>query len=68
MVQPQVMVRDAHLMECHLLCILEETVRSPDVMQPLHIQNSVVLTHVFWQSQPGIPPALCQEDVSNVGL
>lgn len=59
MVEPQIMIGDAHLMERHLLCILEETVWSPDVMQPLHIQNSVVLAHVFWQSKPGIPPALC---------
>jgi hypothetical protein len=62
------MIGDAHLMECYFLCILEETVGSPDVMQPLHIQNSVVLAHIFRQSKSGIPPTLCQEDVSDEGL
>lgn len=68
MVQPQVMIGDAHLMERHFLGVLEEAVRSPDVMKPLHIQNSVVLAHVLRQSEPRIPPTLRQEDVSDVGL
>jgi len=68
MVQPQVMVGYARLMECHFLGVLEEAVGPPDVMKPFYIQNSVVLAHVLWKSEPGIPPTLRQENISHVSL
>jgi hypothetical protein len=37
-------------------------------MEPVDIENTVLLTHVLRQSEPGVPPALCQEDVGDVGL
>ena len=67
-VQPQVMVGDAHLVESDFLGILEEAVRPPDVVQPVDVENSVILAHVLRQSEPSVSPALCQEDVSDVGL
>lgn len=68
MVEPEVVVGHGHLMERHLLCVLEETVRTPDVMQPLDVQNAVLLRHVLRQTQTVVPPALRQEDIGHVGL
>ena len=68
MVQPQVVVGDAHLVERDFLGVLEEAVRPPDVVQPIDVENSIFLAHVLRQSEPGVSPALCQEYVSDVGL
>jgi hypothetical protein len=62
------MVGDAHLVERDFLGVLEEAVRTPDVMQPVDVDNPVILPHVLGQSEPGVPPALRQEDVGDVGL
>jgi len=67
-VQPQIVVGDAHLVEGDFLGILEETIRPPDVVQPLDVQNSVFLAHVLRQPEPRVSPALGQEDVSDVRL
>ena len=67
-VEPQVVVGDAHLVECDFLGVLEEAIRPPDVVQPVDIENSVILAHVLRQSEPGVSPALCQEDVGDVSL
>ena len=67
-VQPQVVVGDAHLVEGDFLGVLKETVRPPDVAQPIDIENSIILSHILRQSEPGVSPALCQKDVSDVRL
>lgn len=48
MVQPQIMVRNAHFMEGNFLGILKKAIGSPNVVQPLHIQDPVLLVHIFW--------------------
>lgn len=68
MVEPEVMVRYRHLVEGDLLRVLEEAVRSPDIMQPVHVQYSVLLGHVLRKSKPRVPPTLSQKYVRDVGL
>ena len=48
MIQPQIMVRNAHLMEGDFLRVFEEAVWSPDLVQPVHVQDPVLLVHVLW--------------------
>lgn len=68
MVEPEVVVGDGHLVEGDPLGVLEETVGSPDVVEPLHVQDAVLLRHVLRQPQAVVPPALRQEDVRHVRL
>lgn len=57
-VQPQVVIRDAHLVKRDLLCVLEETVWPPNAVQPVHVQDAILLAHVLRQPQAWIPPTL----------
>lgn len=41
------MIRDAHLVEGDLLRVLEEAVRTPDVVQPIHVEDAVLLVHIL---------------------
>lgn len=68
MIKPEVVVGDAHFVECDLFGVLEEAVWAPDVVQPLDVQNAVLLLHVLRQAQPGVTPSLCQENVRDVSL
>lgn len=68
MIKPEVVVGDAHLVKCDLFSVLEKAVGSPDVVQPLDVQNAVLLLHVLRQAQPGVTPTLCQENVRDVSL
>jgi hypothetical protein len=67
-IKPEVVVGDAHFVKCDLFGVLEEAVGSPDVMQPLDVQNAVLLLHVLRQAQPGVTPSLCQENIRDVSL
>lgn len=68
MIKPEVVVGNAHLVKCDLFSVLEKAVGSPDVVQPLDVQNAVLLLHVLRQAQPGVTPTLCQENVRDVSL
>lgn len=67
-VQPEIVIGDAHLMEGDLLGVLEEAVRTPDAVQPVHIQDAVLFAHILGQPQARITPALCKENVRHIGL
>jgi hypothetical protein len=67
-IKPEVVVGNAHFVKCDLFGIFEEAVGSPDVVQPLDVQNAVLLLHVLRQAQPGVTPSLCQENVRDVSL
>lgn len=56
MVQPQVVIGYAHLVEGDLLGVLEEAVGSPDAVQPLHVEDPVLLVHILRKSQARISP------------
>lgn len=66
-VEPQVVVGNAHLVERDLLGVLEEAVGPPNAIQPVHVQDAVLLAHVFGQPEPRIPPALRQKYVRHIG-
>ena len=68
MVEPEVMVRYRHLVEGDLLRVLEEAVRPPDIVQPVHVQYSVLFGHVLREPEPRVPPALRQKYVRDVRL
>lgn len=67
-VQPQIMIRNGHLVERHAFRVLKEAIRPPDIMQPFHIQYAVLLAHILRQPQSGVPPTLRQEYVGDVSL
>lgn len=67
-IQPEIMIWYWHLVESNFFCIFEETVRSPDVMQPVHVEYSVIFGHVLWQPQSRIPPTLREKYVGHVRL
>jgi len=62
------MVWYGHFVEGNLLRILEETVGSPDIMQPIHVKYPVILGHVFRYSQSRVPPTLSEKYVGHVWL
>lgn len=67
-IKPEIMVRYRHLVKGDLLGVLEEAVRPPDVVQPVHVEYPVILGHVFRQPQPRVPPALREKYVGHVRL
>ena len=68
MVQPEIVIRYGHLVKGDFLRVLEEAVRSPDIVQPVYVQYSVLLGHVLRKSQSRVPPALRQKYVRDVRL
>lgn len=58
-VQPQVMIWHCHLVEGDFLRILEKAIWSPDRMEPLDVEDSIFLAHVFRQSESRVSPTLC---------
>ena len=68
MVEPEVVIRYRHLVEGDLLRVLEEAVGPPNVVQPVDVEDPVLLRHVFRQPQPRVPPALREKYVRHVGL
>lgn len=68
MVQPQIMVGYAHLVKGDLLSVLEEAVGPPNLIEPVHIEDPVLLVHVLREAQPRIPPGLCQEYIGYISL
>ena len=50
MIQPKIMIGYAHLMKRHFLGILEEAVWSPDLVQPVNVEDPVFLVHVLRQT------------------
>lgn len=67
-VQPHVVIGDGHCLESHRLGVLEEGVRSPHVLQPLHFEQAVFGGHILGQSKAVVFPGLGEENVSCVGL
>jgi len=67
-VQPEIVVRNAHLVEGDLLGVFEEAIGPPDAVQPVDIQYAILFAHVLRQPQARITPALCKEDVRHIGL
>lgn len=67
-VQPQIVVRDAHLVEGDLFGVLEEAIGPPDAVQPVDVQDAILLAHVLGQTEARIAPALREEDVRDVRL
>ena len=67
-VEPQIVVGHAHLVERDFLGVFEETVRPPQVLQPADVQVAVLFGHVLRTPQAVISPALCQKDVGHVRL
>ena len=67
-VEPQVVVGHAHLVERDLFGIFKENIRSPDFLEPGHVQDAVLFGHVLRQPESVISPALRQKDVGHVRL
>jgi len=67
-VQPEIVIGNAHLMEGDLFGVLKEAIGPPNAVQPVDIQYAILLTHVLRQPQARITPALCKEDVRHIGL
>lgn len=59
MVKPEIMIGYAHLVEGDLFGILKETIGTPNAVQPVHVENAILLAHVLWQTQTRIAPTLC---------
>lgn len=68
MVEPEVVIGYRHLVECDFLRVLEEAVRPPNVVQPVDVEDPVLLRHVFRQPQSRVPPALREKYVRHVSL
>lgn len=68
MIQPEIVVWYWHLVKGNLFCVFEETVRSPDVMQPVHVEYSVLFRHILRQPQSRVPPTLREKYVGHVRL
>lgn len=68
LVEPHVMIRDRHGLESNRFGVLEERIRSPHILQPLHLQQPVPAGHILWQSQSIVLPRLRKEDVRRICL
>lgn len=62
------MVRYAHLVKCNFFSILEEAIRSPNAVKPIHVQYPVFFVHIFWKAETGITPRLCKKDICHICL
>jgi hypothetical protein len=40
-IKPQIVIRDTHFVKCNLLGIFKEDIRSPNILQPTDIKNSI---------------------------
>lgn len=47
MVQPKIVIRNAHFMKGDLFCIFEEAIWSPNAVQPFNIEYSVFFVHIL---------------------
>lgn len=55
-------------MKVSTLLVSEEQVRLPETLEHFGVDSKGVGLEVIWQLQPGIVPALTQEDVDPVVL
>lgn len=62
------MVGYAHLMKGDFFGVLEETVWSPDLVEPLHVEDPILFMHVLRKTQPRVSPGLSEEYVRYVRL
>lgn len=62
------MIRNRHLMKSNTFGIFKETIWSPNTVQPIDIQNSIIFAHIFRKPQTWITPALCKKNVCHVRL
>ncbi|GIY03701.1 uncharacterized protein CDAR_526941 [Caerostris darwini] len=67
-VQPDVMVGYRHFLESDPLGVLEERIGSPHLLEPANGKQAVLRSHVLWQLQPVILPALRHKDVGHICL
>jgi hypothetical protein len=68
LVEPDVVVGHCHLLEGDLFGIFEERVGPPHELEPTDRQQPVLGSHVVWQPQPIVFPALSKENVSGKRL
>lgn len=68
MIQPQIMVRNAHFMEGDFLGVFKEAIWPPNIVQPLHVQDPVLLVHIFREPETRISPGLGEKYVGDVSL
>lgn len=62
------MIWYCHLVECNAFGVLKKAIRSPNIVQPFHVQYSIFLAHVFGQSQSMVAPTLCKKYIGYVSL
>ena len=67
-VEPKVVVGHAHLVEGDFLGVFEETIRTPEILEPADVEIAVLFGHVLRQSKSMVPPTLGQEDVGHISL
>lgn len=67
LVQPHVMIRNRHRLERHRFRILKKRIRSPHVLQPINLQQTILLRHILGQPQPMILPRLGEKYVRRIG-
>jgi hypothetical protein len=66
-VQPHVVVRYRHRLKGYRFGIFEKRVGPPHVLQPVHLQQSVLRGHVLGEPQPVVLPSLREENIRGVG-
>lgn len=57
MIEPQIVIGNRHLVKRDFFGVFEEAIRPPDRVQPLHVENPILLTHVFRKPKAGVAPA-----------
>jgi hypothetical protein len=62
-VDPDVVIRNGHVLKIDSFSIFEKRVRSPDVIEPTNRQKSVLAGHVVRQLQSVVLPALSKKYV-----
>ena len=67
-VEPQVVVGNAHLVECDLFGVFKKTVWTPNLLKPIDVQNTVIGCHIFGQAKAMVTPTLTQKDIGHVSL
>jgi len=67
LVQPHVVIGYGHRLKGHRFGVLEKRIWTPHILQPVHLQQSVLLRHILRQSQAVILPSLGEEHIRHIG-